>query len=514
VAEATAPVLQRATLKIANRAIVDLRGPIAGYSAAERVATTTERIEKILESDGDRTITLQDVEESKATQILLAGKLAILIVPIDVNAQSGETTRLVARETAKRLEIAVREWSEQRAPRYLALATASAVAATLLFAVLTWLVFRTKRWLGGRLSSAAAKHAKKLSVGGARLLDTSHVLTLTRRAFGTACWIIVFILASAWLTVVLELFPYTRPWGEGLTGNLVNVLKEVALAIAAAMPGLFLVVVIFFLARSVVRAAAVFFDRVASGKADIQWLDADTVRPTRRLFNFAVAVFAVAMAYPYLPGAGTEAFKGLSVLVGVMVSLGGASVVGQAFSGMILMYAKAFRNGDYVRFGEVEGTVVETTMFVTRLRTGMGEEITMPNSTIMAGTVKNYSRAVPGTGYIVDTVVTIGYSTPWRQVHAMLIEAARRTPDIVSHPPPSVWQTALSDFYPEYRIAAYTPVESPVRRIDVLSRLHANIQDVFNENGVQIMSPHYMADPQAPQVVPKDQLNPPLRGSS
>ena len=197
--------------------------------------------------------------------------------------------------------------------------------------------------------------------------------------------------------------------------------------------------------------------------------------------------------------------KGLSVLVGLMVSLGGASVIGQAFSGMILMYARVFRNGDYVRIGDNEGTVIELGMFATRLRTGMGEEITLSNSNVMAATTKNYSRAVPGTGYVVDTVVTIGYGTPWRQVEAMLLEAARRTQDIAQKPPPMVRQTALSDYYVEYRLVAYTPLEQPAPRVEVLHRLHGNIQDVFNEFGVQIMSPHYELDPKSPQVVPKDQ---------
>jgi small-conductance mechanosensitive channel len=236
------------------------------------------------------------------------------------------------------------------------------------------------------------------------------------------------------------------------------------------------------------------------------------VRPTRRIFSFIVYVFALAMAYPYLPGADTEAFKGLSVLVGVMVSIGGASVLGQAFSGLILMYIKAFRRGDYVRIGDVEGTVVELGMFATHIRTGMGEDITLPNSGIMGTTTKNYSRAVPGTGYIVDTVVTIGYSAPWRQVQAMLEEAARRTPEIAKTPAPMVRQTALSDFYIEYRLIAYTPVEQPLARVEVLDHLHGHIQDVFNEHSVQIMSPHYMMDPKEPQVVPKDKWHlPPAR---
>jgi small-conductance mechanosensitive channel len=281
--------------------------------------------------------------------------------------------------------------------------------------------------------------------------------------------------------------------------------KDIARAIVEALPGLVLVAVIFLMARGVIWLAAVFFDRVGNGRIQVGWLDSDTVRPTQRIFSFVIFVFALAMAYPYLPGADTEAFKGLSVLVGVMISLGGASVIGQAFSGLILMYIKSFRSGDYVRIGDTEGTVVELGMFATRIRTGMGEEITLPNAGIMGTVTRNYSRAVPGSGYVVDTVVTIGYSTPWRQVHAMLEEAARRTTNVVQTPPPIVRQTALTDYYVEYRLIAYTPVELPVARAEVLSQLHGHIQDVFNEYGVQIMSPHYMMDPSAPQVVPKEQ---------
>jgi small-conductance mechanosensitive channel len=215
-------------------------------------------------------------------------------------------------------------------------------------------------------------------------------------------------------------------------------------------------------------------------------------------------VFALAVAYPYLPGAQTEAFKGLSVLIGLMVSLGGASVLGQAFSGMILMYTRTFKRGDYVRVGDNEGTVTDLGMFSTRIRTGLGDEITLSNSTVLASTTRNYSHTVRGTGCVLDAVVTIGYGTPWRQVEAMLLEAARRTDDVATDPAPIVRQTALSDYYVEYRLVAYTPLELPAPRAEVLSRLHGHIQDVFNEHGVQIMSPHYVLDPKAPQVVPKD----------
>jgi small-conductance mechanosensitive channel len=204
-----------------------------------------------------------------------------------------------------------------------------------------------------------------------------------------------------------------------------------------------------------------------------------------------------------LPGSGSDAFKGVSVLTGLMLSIGAAGIVGQAASGLIIMYSRVVRPGEYVRIGDSEGTVTELGMFSTRLNTGLGEEVVLPNAYVVSNSTKNYSRVVGGAGFVVDASVTIGYATPWRQVHAMLLEAARRTGGIVSDPAPYVIQTALSDFYVAYRLVAYAGPEAPKRRALVVNELNGNIQDVFNEHDVQIMSPHYMMDPDQPQVVPK-----------
>jgi small-conductance mechanosensitive channel len=288
-----------------------------------------------------------------------------------------------------------------------------------------------------------------------------------------------------------------------MEGNLFSLAGDLGLGIVKSIPGLVLVVVILLIARLIIRVAGLFFDRVEHGTVKMGGLDEDTAVPTRRIFQIVVWAIALALAFPHLPGADTDAFKGVSVLFGLMVSIGASGVVAQAASGFILMYTRAFRAGEYVRIGDIEGTVVGLGSFATRIRTGLGEEILLPNSVALQNTTKNFSRAVPGTGFVVNTGVTIGYSTPWRQVHAMLEEAARRTPAIAQDPPPFVRQTALSDFYVEYRLIAYSPIERSIERIDMLSRLHANIQDVFNENGVQIMSPHYMTDPAERLVVPK-----------
>jgi len=495
-------VRESAPVKVANRTVIHLHGPVMGYSAKERAAASMERIEQSLRAPNLPAISLEDMETG--TRVLMGGNRVFTVLKIDADEDAGETPRLVAQEAVNRLATAIQERREQQTPRYLATAAGLAAGATLVYGLLFWLLARGSRWIRRRLSGAVA-NSEKLRVGGVHLLDTIHVLNFTRGIVTLVAWIVAVFLASGWLTFVLERFPYTRPWGEGLAGNLIDLLRQIAVAISDAMPGLVLVVIIMLLGRVLVRVGSTFFRRVEDGKVELNWIDAETARPTRRIFNFAVWVFALAMAYPYLPGAGTEAFKGLSVLVGVMVSIGGASVVGQAFSGLILMYLKSFRRGDYVRIGDSEGTVIELGTFTTRIRTGLGEEITLPNSNVMNATTKNYSRAFPGTGCVVDTTVTIGYSTPWRQVHAMLEEAARRTTDIAPTPEPFIRKTALSDYYIEYRLIVYTPATSPERRADVLNRLHANILDVFNEHNVQIMSPHYMMDPAQPQVVPKDQ---------
>jgi len=496
---------QSAPVVIANRTVIVLRGPIAGYSAEERARNSMDRIEAALDSDPYARISFDDSEAG--TRVLLGDTLAYIVTKIDIDAYAGETPQIVAKESARRLERAIVERREQHSLHYLAIAAAYAAVATAVYAGLLWLLSWGNRRVGGWVSVAAEEKARRFQIGS--------VHVFARRFVAVLAWLLAITATVWWVAFVLQSFPYTRRWGEDLQVNLVDMARQIVLAILGALPGLVFAIVIFFLARLLIRIAGAFFNRVERGSLELTWLDRDTVRPTQRIFSFVVWVFALAVAYPYLPGAQTEAFKGLSVLIGLMVSLGGAGVIGQAFSGIILMYVRLFRRGDYVRIGDNEGTVTELGMFATRIRTGLGEEISISNAAVLAATIKNYSRAVPGTGFVLDTMVTIGYSTPWRQVEAMLKEAARRTEDIAHSPEPVVRQTALSDFYVEYRLIAYSPAERPLVRAEILHHLHAHIQDVFNEHGVQIMSPHYMMDPKEPQVVPKDKwYTPPAKPPS
>jgi small-conductance mechanosensitive channel len=264
---------------------------------------------------------------------------------------------------------------------------------------------------------------------------------------------------------------------------------------------MFVAVIIFLVAWVATRVSAEFFAGVTARPDDSGLLNTHTAPATRRIVNASLWLFAIAMAYPYLPGSHTEAFKGLSVLVGLMVTIGASGVVGQIASGVMIVYTYALKKGEYVRIQNYEGTVTDLGLFVTRLRTGMGEEISLPNAFVLGNVTRNFSRASTGRAYVLDATVTIGYDTPWRLVHAMLLEAAGTIPEILATPPAYVVQTALSDFYVEYKLIVQVDADVPATRARVASNLHAAIQDAFNRHGVQIMSPHYMDDPKTPKIV-------------
>lgn len=502
-ADAPAAPPPPAKLEFANRTIFLFRAALAGFTPEDRAAGARKRLDAALAANGPQRPAIHPINEG--TQVMLDGALLFLVTPADINPLAGDTTDSVATESAAQLSKALAERREQASPRYLLIAGALCAAATLLLALVLRGLFLLHRWIGKRLAKGISRHLGRVKVKNVRVLDAEHYLRFMRHCVNLLIWALRLIAAYLWLAFVLGKIPYSRSWGERLQDYLIAVVTDVAQGILGALPGLVLVAIIAVIARLVMLTLESVFQRVESGELQAGWLDRDTAVPTRRIANVVIWLFALAMAYPYLPGAKTAAFQGLSVLVGLMVSIGASSIVGQGASGLILMYSRSLRKGEYVRIGDAEGTVVELGMFETRLRTGLGEEVTMPNAWVLSNTSKNYSRAYPGAGFVLDTTVTIGYDTPWRQVHAMLELAALRTDDIAKSPKPYVMQVALTDFYPEYRLVAYASAETPRQRAEVLNRLHQHIIDVFNEYGVQITSPHFMQEPQTPHVIPKDE---------
>jgi small-conductance mechanosensitive channel len=497
--ESVEPAVVPAPVVVLNRTVTVFRSPYFGVAPTDRAARARQETMRVLDKGGAGKVTFQTSPQGRV--ILLDGEFVFALFPKDADQLSGETLDQAAQNAVKELSLVAAETSEARNVSGMSRATGKAFLATLILMLLVWVLHRIRIWIAARILPLIQEKSSRLRVDGEAVLNGEFVLKAVTWFFAIFYWLATLLLIYEWLGYTLGRFPYTRPWGESLRQYLLVLAGNIVRSVVTAIPNLLIALIIFLIAKAVVNLLNSFFDRIKTGNIKLSWLDEDTVRPTRRLIAGAVWVFALAMAYPYLPGAETQAFKGLSVLIGLMISLGASSLVGQAASGLILMYTRTMRAGEYVSISDKAGTVVELGLFTTKIRTGLGEELTLPNSLILGTVTKNYSRAVQGHGFILDTTVTIGYDTPWRQIHAMLIEAARRTTGVLADPEPKVFQHSLSDYYPEYRLVCQAIQSTAHSRAEALSSLHANIQDVFNEYGVQIMSPHYMNDPVEAKVV-------------
>lgn len=371
--------------------------------------------------------------------------------------------------------------------------------ATAALLVLVWILRRVKVWMFRRLERTTFP-PERLMPGLAT--DFHFHIVQAGKTMATLLWAALFlVLVYLWLVYSLGQFPESAPWSEQLETFLITLLLDFAKGALGAVPGLLAVVIVFLIARWFARMIRIVFDKVETGALSLPWLERETARTTQTLFIMVVWLFALVAAYPYIPGSETDAFKGLSVLIGLMVTLGSTGIINQVISGLFVVYSKSVRPEDYVRVGDVEGEVIDVGFLATKLRTPRQEEITIPHSVLVSTATTNYSRLAGDKGMAVTTSVTIGYQIPWRQVHALLQLGAARTQGLRREPPPRVMQRELSDFYVQYLLLAH--LEDGKNRAAVLSELHAQIQDAFNEFGTQIMSPHFESQPEKPIFVPK-----------
>ena len=498
-AKAGDPALSPATLKIQNRPIVTMRGTMLGYTPKQRVEAAEARIQLLIERG--ETHPVSAVARPEGMMVRIGDKGVFVVTPADINEPAGESLDEVSNRTVQNLTQALKEVDEATHGELLLRAIGLAVAAAVILVLALAAIRRVHRWLSAHLVDVVGPRLKTLAIGG----FTQHIegiLLFIRGVVGLTAWALAVVSLYLWLTFSLTKFPYSRPWGEQLDNYMINGIKAILLTVVDFIPGLVIVAVIYLITRFLTRLARLFFDAIESGHVTVPGLYAETAQPTRRIVTVILWLFSLVMMYPYLPGSDSNAFKGVSVFVGLLLSIGSAGTVNQAVSGLMLMYSRALKVGDYVQIGETVGTVVALGMFSTRIRTPWSEIVSLPNAVIVGTTTKNYSREEETGGALLTTTVTIGYNAPWRQVHAMLIEAAGRTEGLLKEPPPLVLQRSLSDYYVEYMLG--TRIAEPQTRIAVLDVLHRNIQDVFNEYGVQIMSPHYMADPAEKVWVPKE----------
>jgi small-conductance mechanosensitive channel len=497
-----APAAEAFTMRYGNRRIVVLRGRVLGRGPAERALAAVHRLDALVADGLVGPVDRRFVEG--LVVLTVANHDAVTILPTDVDELRGETIDTKSREAAAQLRLALQEVAEAHSPERLFSAALMALAATALalalLGLLVWGRRRVAALFGRQVEARLGERLGRLPGGDVWRTAESGALSLLRGVGRVSFVALYLLLGYAWLTFVLRRFPYTRPWGEALRGFVLGTVLVLGKGMLAAVPGLFTVAVIVVITRLLARGVHAFFLAVERGRVALPGVYPDTAQPTRRLMVALLWIFAVVVAYPYLPGSGTDAFKGVSVLVGLMVSLGSTGFVNQVMSSFMITYSRSLRVGEYVRIGDVEGSIVQAGLLSTKVRTPRNEEVTLPNAVVAASTITNFSR-FEREGVYARTAVTIGYDTPWRQVEAMLLEAGRRTRTVRQEPPPRVLQTALQDFYVEYTLLV--ALEHPETRILSLHELHRNVQDVFNEHGVQIMSPHYRADPDTAKVVPK-----------
>ncbi|GAB3338385.1 mechanosensitive ion channel family protein [Marilutibacter aestuarii] len=488
-----------ATASYFNRDIITYRAAFLGIPPQQRALNTEASIERAVSLPGTAVIGSHEIPQGVV--ITLSDIAVLVLTPDDLDPVGGETLEQAREAVVGRLGEAVRAAESELEPRYLLRGLLYSLLATaLLVAALwgyRWLVIRWHAWLEKLIQKRlAATHAE----AGRQLIRG--MATALRWIVRIAEWVLVLVLLEEWLRYVLGQFAYTRPWADAMTGWILLKLKAWGGALLGALPGLLTVVVIFLLTRAITRTLSLMLKGVERGRYSLLGIDAQLAEPTRKLMIAVIWLFALAMAYPYLPGAQTDAFKGLSVLVGLMVSLGASSIIGQAAGGFTLLYSRTMQPGDFVKIDDTEGMVVQIGLFTTRLRTFTGVEVSFPNTVVLNGRLENYSRHPEGPGLWMDTGLTIGYDTPWRQVQRLLLQAARETDGVQAAPEPFVLQTALSDFYVEYTLR--TRIEDPMRRNAIRTDLLGRIQDAFNTAGVQIMSPNYRADSEEPKLVARE----------
>jgi small-conductance mechanosensitive channel len=488
------------SLTFFNREIVRLRARVVGRRPSERALGAARLLHELVAQRATTPVESQSFQG--ASMITVGSRGVLMLTGADVDDLAGETLDGVTAQTVARLRRALDEAAEAHEPRILVKEAATAATAAAVALLVMWILGRARRRIGDALGALSERKIAGIGIAAVDAPSASRVLRLQRRAIDVAFTTADLLVIYGTTTFVLQRFPYTRAWGESMSGFLLMTVERLGLDAVRALPGLVTVAIILAVTRFLVRLAGAWFTAVEQGQAQPRWLHPDTAQPTRRLVTALLWVFAAVVAYPYMPGSQTEAFKGVSVFLGLMVTLGSSGLVNHVMSGFMITYSRAVRVGDFVRIGDVEGTVTHLGVLSTKVRSLWSEEVTIPNAVVVSQTTTDYSRAGDAGGVFTPTSVTIGYDAPWRQVHALLLLAAERTPGLRAVPKPLVVQASLEDFYVKYTLLV--SLQEQRARLFTLDALHANIQDLFNEHGVQIMSPNYVLDPAAPKVVPKE----------
>jgi small-conductance mechanosensitive channel len=359
--------------------------------------------------------------------------------------------------------------------------------------LIVWIINRLFRWLKLYVIKNKEKHITGLKVKEAYVFSPDKQLEFVLRIINIIRIVVLVFVLYISLPVLFSVFPATKHYASILLKWIFSPAKSALMGFVHFLPNLFSIIVIVLLFVYLIKAIKFFVDEIHKGQIKIDGFYSDWAIPTFNIIKILLYAFMVVIIFPYLPGSNSPIFQGVSVFVGILFSLGSSNAIANMIAGLVITYMRPFKAGDFIKIGEVSGTVLEKTALVTRIRTSKFEDITIPNATVLSSSSINYSSNTKeeSNGLVIHTTVTIGYDTDWKKVHNALINAASRTDLLEKNPAPFVLQTSLDDFYVSYEINAYTkqPTQQPI----IYSKLHQNIQDCFNEAGLEIMSPHFSA---------------------
>lgn len=342
---------------------------------------------------------------------------------------------------------------------------------------------KTETWKGTVIKSVKVKNLEVVSED--RILEQ---VKFGIRIFKFA---ITIVIAYFFVTLLFSFFSFSRTWASTLINYILQPLNSVLLSFIVFLPNLFTIIVIVFVTRYVLKFIKFAFNEIGKETILFAKFPAEWAEPTYKIVRFLLIAFAAIVIFPYLPGSGSPAFQGVSVFLGILFSIGSSSAIANMVAGVVLTYMRPFKLGDRVKIAETMGDVVEKTLLVTRVRTIKNVDVSIPNAMVLGSHIINFSSSAKNKGLILHTTVTIGYDVHWKKVHELLLSAANESNNLLKEPSPFILQTSLDDSYISYELNVYT--NQPILMAKIYSDLHQNIQDKFNEAGIEIMSPHYSA---------------------
>ena len=475
---------------LGGRVLFYIRAPVKYIGPEARAKAISERATRLAEDIYLQPESITVADDGVTTDIVAGDRIVMLVTDLDAQADGrGRTRQDLAKEYVEKLRTGIEQHRRDYSRKSILLGLVYSLIATILLLAILFVIRRLQARVDAFITARIAARIQTIHIQSFEIVHAERLRALLLGGVKVAKIGVVLIILYVYVQTVLAFFPWTRGFASDLLGYVLSPLRMMGSAVLAEIPKLFFLAILIIITRYVLKLLYLFFTAVEAGRVTISGFDADWSRPTYKLVRILVVAFAVVVAFPYIPGSESPAFKGVSIFLGVLFSLGSSSAISNVVAGLTMTYRRAFKVGDRVAIGEISGDVIEARLLVTHLRTPKNEEVVLPNSMILNSHVVNYSTQARKEGLILHTAVTIGYGAPWRKVYELLILAALATESVLKEPPPFVLQTALNDFYVTYEINAYT--DDSHRMLQTYSELHQNIQDRFNEAGVEIMSPHY-----------------------